>query len=109
ARSSSVEAQNPTASPAAYAAPSAVVSATTGRLTDTPSTSAWICMHSSLAVTPPSTLSTSSSTPESFSIASATSLLCQQMLSRVALARCALVLKRDRPTIAPRASERQYG
>ena len=32
-RSSSVFFQNPTASPAAYAAPSAVVSATTGRLT----------------------------------------------------------------------------
>src|SRR5688572_7244886 len=74
-RSSSVFFQNPTASPAAYAAPSAVVSATTGRLTGTPSTSAWICMHSSLAVTPPSTLSTSSWTPESCSIASATSRL----------------------------------
>ena len=59
-RSSSVFFQKPTASPAAYAAPSAVVSATTGRLTGTPSMSAWICMHRSLAVTPPSTLSTSS-------------------------------------------------
>ena len=29
--------------------------------------------------------------------------------SSVARARCALVLKRDRPTITPRASERQYG
>ena len=65
--------QKPTARPAAYAAPSAVVSATTGRLTGTPSTSAWICMHSSLAVIPPSTLSTSMSTPESCAIASATS------------------------------------
>jgi hypothetical protein len=31
------------------------------------------------------------------------------MASRVARARCALVLKRDIPTIAPRASERQKG
>ena len=31
------------------------------------------------------------------------------MASRVARARCALVWKRDRPTIAPRASARQYG
>ena len=52
-----------------------MVSATTGLLTDTPRMSACICMHSSFAVTPPSTLSTSSFTPESFSIASATSLL----------------------------------
>ncbi|MBB2909766.1 hypothetical protein FHS43_001012 [Streptosporangium becharense] len=34
-------------------AASAVVSATTGRETGTPSRSAWICMHRSLAVTPP--------------------------------------------------------
>jgi hypothetical protein len=73
-RSSSVLFQKPTASPAAYAAPSAVVSATTGLLTVTPSTSAWICMHSSLAVMPPSTLSTSRVTPESVAIASTTSL-----------------------------------
>jgi hypothetical protein len=31
------------------------------------------------------------------------------MLSSVARARCALVLYRERPTIAPRASARQYG
>jgi hypothetical protein len=36
ARSSAASRQNPVASPAAYAAPSAVVSATTGRLTGTP-------------------------------------------------------------------------
>ncbi|SHX74739.1 Uncharacterised protein [Mycobacteroides abscessus subsp. abscessus] len=31
------------------------------------------------------------------------------MASSVARARCALVLNRDRPTMAPRASDRQYG
>src|SRR5258706_8602293 len=72
-RSSSVSRQKPTASPAAYVAPSAVVSATTGRLTGTPRMSACNCMHRLLAVTPPSTLSTSSVTPESCCIASTTS------------------------------------
>ncbi len=74
-RRSSGFSQNPTARPAAYPAPSAVVSATTGLTTSTPSTSAWICMHRSLAVIPPSTLSTSRCTPESASIASTTSRL----------------------------------
>ena len=43
--------------------------------TSTPSTSAWICMQSSLRVTPPSTLSTFKLTPESAAIASTTSRL----------------------------------
>src|SRR4029453_5142513 len=73
--SSSLFFQKPTARPAAYAAPSAVVSATTGLLTGTPRMSACICMQSWLAGEPPSTFSTSTFTPESFSIASATSLL----------------------------------
>ena len=42
-------------------------------------------------------------------MASSTSRLWKQIASRVARARCALVLNRDRPTIAPRASLRQYG
>ena len=62
-----------TALGAAYAAPNAVVSATTGRLTGTPTMSACICMHRLLAVMPPSTLSVSSATPESCSMASRTS------------------------------------
>ena len=56
-RSSSSSAQKPTARPAAKAAPSAVVSVTRGRTTGTPSTSAWNCISSSLAVMPPSTRS----------------------------------------------------
>src|SRR6266568_4766798 len=44
ARRSSTSFQNPTASPAAYAAPSEVVSATVGRITGTSSTSAWNCI-----------------------------------------------------------------
>ncbi|SHU59390.1 Uncharacterised protein [Mycobacteroides abscessus subsp. abscessus] len=74
-RRSSASFQKPTAKPAAYAAPSAVVSATTGLTTSTPRVSAWICMQSLLAVIPPSTLSTSIRTPESASMASTTSRL----------------------------------
>src|SRR5438874_3927603 len=48
ARRSSTSFQNPTASPAAYAAPSEVVSATVGRITGTSSTSAWNCISVSL-------------------------------------------------------------
>src|SRR5262245_21803138 len=73
ARSSSTERQKPAPRPAAYAAPNAVVSATTGRQTGTPRMSACSCMHNALAVTPPSTLSRSSVTPESAVIASTTS------------------------------------
>src|SRR6266513_4411426 len=48
ARRSSTSFQNPTASPAAYAAPSEVVSATVGRMTGTSRTSAWNCISVSL-------------------------------------------------------------
>src|SRR5215213_2003433 len=47
-RRSSTFSQKPTARPAAYAAPKAVVSATCGRITGTPRMSAWNCMSSSL-------------------------------------------------------------
>src|ERR1019366_5081223 len=55
-RRSSTCAQNPTARPAAYAAPSEVVSATVGRTTGTPRTSDWNCISVSLKTMPPSTL-----------------------------------------------------
>src|SRR5438874_5780498 len=55
ARRSSTSFQNPTARPAAYAAPSDVVSATVGRMTGTPRTSAWNCIRRSLNTMPPST------------------------------------------------------
>ena len=82
---------------------------TTGRTTGTPSTSACSCMRVSLTVAPPSTFSTASRTPESFTIASSTARVWKQIASSVARARCAFVLNRESPTIAPRASERQYG
>src|SRR4029078_2271693 len=47
-RRSSTFFQKPTARPAAYAAPNAVVSATCGRMTGTPRMSAWNCISSSL-------------------------------------------------------------
>ena len=47
-RRSSTFFQKPTASPAAYAAPSAVVSATFGRITGTWRQSAWNCISRSL-------------------------------------------------------------
>src|SRR5690242_14805137 len=107
--SSSRPDQYPTASPAAYAAPSAVVSVTSGRTTGTPSTSAWNCISNSLTTIPPSTLSSVSSTPESARIASTTSTVWNAVASSAARARCALVTYRVNPTIAPRASLRQYG
>ena len=66
-------------------------------------------MQSELAVTPPSTFSAASERSASATMASTTSALWWQMASSAARARCALVLNRDRPTIAPRASDLQYG
>src|SRR5918996_6006123 len=109
ARRSSTSFQNPTARPAAYADPSAVVSATCGRITGTPSTSAWNCISSSLKTMPPSALSEESSTPESAFMASTTSLDCQAVASSTARAMCPLLTYRVRPAITPRASLRQYG
>jgi len=78
--------QNPVARPAAYAAPRAVVSATTGRITGTPSRSAWNCMSRSFWTMPPSTFSDSRSTPESWFIASTISRLWYAVASSVARA-----------------------
>ena len=85
-RRSSTSPQNPVASPAAYAAPSDVVSGTFGRITGTPSRSAWNCISRSLPTMPPSTFSDSSATPESWFIASTTSRLWKAVASSVARA-----------------------
>src|SRR4051794_40371644 len=54
---SSRPSQYPTARPARYAAPSAVVSATTGRRTETFNKSDWNCSSIAFAAAPPSTFS----------------------------------------------------
>ena len=90
-RNSSRSLQKPTASPAAYAAPSAVVWLTTGRITGTPRMSAWNCMSVSLPTMPPSTFSSRMRTPESASAAASTSRVWNAVASRAARAMCALV------------------
>ncbi len=67
------------------------------------------CISRLLEVMPPSTLRAVRVTPESFSIASTTSRVCQAVASSTARARWPLVTYRVRPAITPRASERQYG
>ena len=66
-------------------------------------------MSSAFTVAPPSTLSACRRTPESRVIASSTARVWKQIASRVARARWALVWNRERPTMTPRASARQYG
>ena len=80
-----------------------------GLTTGTPIRSAWICSSRLLAVAPPSTRSSVSAMPESAAIASRTSALWKAIASSVALARCALVVPRERPTMVPRACGSQYG
>src|SRR5439155_221433 len=80
-----------------------------GRITGTSRMSAWNCMSSSLTTMPPSTFSALSGTPESAFIASMTSRVWYAVASSTARARWPLLTNRVRPTIAPRASERQYG
>ena len=58
---------------------------------------------------PPSTLSDSSSTPESWFMASTTSRLWKAVASSVARAMCPAVTKRVRPATTPRALDFQYG
>ena len=58
---------------------------------------------------PPSTFSSFSLTPESASMASRTSRVCHAVASSVARAKWPLLTYRVMPTIAPRASPRQYG
>src|SRR5690625_4767225 len=70
---SAVSFHTPAPRPAAYAAPSAVVSSTFGRTTSMPSTSAWNCMRKSLTAAPPSTRISSSAAPRSAAAASITS------------------------------------
>ena len=86
-----------------------MVSLITGRITGTPRMSAWNCMRVSLTTMPPSTLSSVRSTPESAFIASITSRLWNATASSAARAMWPLFAYRVRPTIAPRASERQCG
>jgi hypothetical protein len=86
-----------------------VVSATVGRITGTPRTSAWNCISRSLYTMPPSTFSSFSATPESAFMASTTSRVCHAVASRAARAMWPLVTYRVSPTIAPRASLLQYG
>src|ERR1019366_417215 len=90
-RRSSTCAQNPTARPAAYAAPSEVVSATVGRTTGTPRTSDWNCISVSLKTMPPSTLREVSATPESAFMASTISRVCHAVASSAARAMCPLL------------------
>ena len=58
---------------------------------------------------PPSTFSAVRSTPESAFIASSTSLVWNAVASSTARAMWPLLTYRVSPTIAPRASSRQYG
>lgn len=62
-----------------------------------------------LAVIPPSTRRVDSAMPESASIASTTSRVCQPVASSTARARCPLVMYDVSPTTIPRASDRQCG
>ena len=71
---SSLLVQYPTARPARYAAPIAVVSTQTGLFTGALMISACVCIKKSFAHAPPSTLSAASSIPESAFIAARTSL-----------------------------------
>ena len=86
-----------------------MVSATIGRITGTPRMSAWNCIRVSLTTMPPSTLSSVRSTPESAFIASSTSRVWKAVASSTARAMWPLLTYRVSPTIAPRASARQYG
>ena len=61
------------------------------------------------ATIPPSTRSADSRSPESASIASTTSRVCQAIASSTARARCPLVTYDVSPTMTPRASLRQCG
>ncbi len=84
-----------------------MVSATAGRITGTPSVSAWVCMSRSLATMPPSTLSSASGTPESWFMASSTSRVCQHTASSAARAKWPLFTYRVSPANTPRASDFQ--
>ena len=66
-------------------------------------------MSVSLAIMPPSTFSSVRSTPESALTASSTSRVWKAVASSAARAMWLRFAKRVRPTIAPRASGRQYG
>src|SRR5690349_16233548 len=95
--------QTPSSSPASAAAPSAVVSSTSGRATGTPSRSAWNCIKKSFAAAPPSTWSARSVSCASAVMASSTSLVLYAIASSAARARWARLVPRVSPTIVPRA------
>ncbi|KAG1248226.1 hypothetical protein G6F65_019735 [Rhizopus arrhizus] len=88
--------QNPTASPANPAAPSAVDSGTLGRTTGTPRRSACICISRSLRAAPPSTRSSVSAMPLSPFMQVSSSALCSAIDSSVARAMWARVVPRVR-------------
>ncbi len=69
----------------------------------------WNCMSRSFNTMPPSTFSVTSSTPESASMASMTSRDWYAAASSAARAMWPRLMNRVSPTIAPRASPRQYG
>ena len=87
-----VSAQYPALSPAAYAAPSATLSAIIGRTTGTSHRSATGCISRLLAVIPPSTARSAMGTPASARIASTRSLVCHAVASSTARATCPLVM-----------------
>ena len=66
----SIDGHTPSASPARYAAPSAVVSWSIGRCTVTPNWSACICNNTSITDAPPSTRNAASGVPLAAAIAS---------------------------------------
>mmetsp|Transcript_11761 Transcript_11761/g.50391 ORF Transcript_11761/g.50391 Transcript_11761/m.50391 type:complete len:391 (-) Transcript_11761:347-1519(-) len=110
---------SPAPTPAASAAPKAVVSTFAGRETGNPNASAWICMSSPLALAPPSTrrrrigrgLSPAARAASSASarIASKTSTVWKLTASSRARHTCADVECCVSPTMTPRASARHLG
>src|SRR5439155_275182 len=99
----------PTARPARYAAPSAVVSRTHGRTTGMPRRSAWNCMRRSSAAAPPSTRSSFDFRPESCSMACRRSADWKAIDSKAAHAMWPALDPRVSPTIVPRAYGSQCG
>ncbi len=95
--------QYPTESPARYAAPIAVVSTQTGRLTGAIQKSACICINRLLALAPPSAFRHERWIPESASMARRTSFAWNAMDSNAARMMWCLLMPRVSPTIVPLA------
>ena len=109
-RASAGDAHTPSARPARYAAPSAVVSWFAGRRTGTPSRSAWNWQqqvhHRRAAVD--AQLGDGACRSRA-AIASTTSAVWNAIASTTARARCARVVPRVMPTIVPRAYGSHHG